>query len=320
MKEENIIRKAIRKTGAKQYYYTLNQNFRSRYEHLLLNLSPSRFFRYRYKRFLHKKLDLAHPTAYNEKLIWMNLYWKHPLKAECADKYTMRAYVQNHGYSSILPGLIGVYNDSSEIDFNALPQRFVLKCNHGCGFNIVCTNKNDLNIPQAKQLLDSWLRIDYSKNAGELHYAAITPRIICEEFLEGPNGSKPIDYKIPCFNGKAQYVLVATDRDETGHTNKYDYYDLQWNKMPFIKTSLNTDRFTPKPETLDEMVKIAEDLSKPFPFVRMDFYDIHGKPFLGEMTFTPAGCLSPGLTEEAQGLFGSMITLPAPMPKSRFAR
>ena len=109
------------------------------------------------------------PNTYSEKLIWLNLYWKHPLKAECGDKYTMRAYVQKHGYNNILPELFGVYNKSSEIDFAALPQKFVLKCTHGCGFNIICTNKNHFDTARATQLLDTWLKTDYSKNAGELH-------------------------------------------------------------------------------------------------------------------------------------------------------
>lgn len=313
MNVKNIIRDAIRNTGAKQYYYTLNNRFTTRYERILLKISPARFFRYRYKRFLHKELNLEHPTAYNEKLIWLNLYWKLPLKAECADKYTMRGYVQNLGYGHVLPGLFGVYNNSSEIDFDALPRRFVLKGTHGCGINIICTDKNELDIERARLQLDEWLKIDFSKIAGEMHYAMITPRIICEEFLDGLSGKRPIDYKISCFNGKAGYVLVASDRDETGHTNKYDYYDLNWNKMPYIKSSINSDRYTPKPASLDEMIEIAEALSKPFPFVRMDFYDIKGKAMLGEMTFTPAGCMSPGLTEEAQGIFGSRIELPAPV-------
>jgi len=314
MKVENAIRDAIRKTGLKQNYYAFNDNLRSGYDHLLLKLSPVQFARHQYKKILHKKLNLSHPSTYNEKLIWLNLFWKHPLKAECGDKFTMRAYVQKLGYGHVLPRLLGVYNSSSEIDFDALPQKFVLKCTHGCGFNIICTNKNELDISHTKQLLDEWLRIDYSKTAGELHYAMMTARIICEEFLEGADGKKPIDFKLACYSGKAHYILVATDRDETGHTDKYDYFDLNWHKMPFIKSSINSDRHTQKPDSLNQMIEIAESLSKPFPFVRMDFYDINGKAVLGEMTFTPSGCMSPGLTEEGQRIFGSLITLPDPLP------
>ena len=308
-----MIRSTYLKSGMTQKYYSLANNFRSRYEDLLLQLSPVQFSKFRYKQLFNRKLNLSQPNTYSEKLIWLNLFWKHPLKAECGDKYTMRAYVQNHGYNHILPGLLGVYNKSSEIDFDALPQKFVLKCTHGCGFNIICTDKNQLDINQARQLLDTWLKTDYSKNAGELHYAAMTPRIICEEFLEGLSGKQPTDYKLFCFNGKAFCVLVATDRDLEGHTDKYDFYDLNWNRLPYYTSSLHIDRQIPKPATLSEMVKIAETLSKPFLFVRMDMYEIQGKAMLGEMTFTPAGCMSPGLTDMAQNTWGSLLTLPAPV-------
>ena len=310
---KKIIRNTYLKSGVTQKYYALANKVRLKYEDLLLHLSPVQFSKFRYRKLFNRKLNLLLPNTYSEKLIWLNLYWKHPLKAECGDKYTMRAYVQKHGYNNILPELFGVYNKSSEIDFAALPQKFVLKCTHGCGFNIICTNKNHFDTARATQLLDTWLKTDYSKNAGELHYAAMTPRIICEEFLEGLSGKQPTDFKFFCFNGKAFCVLVATDRDLEGHTDKYDFYDLNWNKLPYYKSSLNSERLTPKPAALQEMIEIAETLSKPFPFVRMDLYDIHGKAMLGEMTFTPAGCMSPGLTDVAQNTWGSLITLPAPV-------
>jgi len=209
--------------------------------------------------------------------------------------------------------LLGVYNKGSEIDFDTLPQKFVLKCTHGCGFNIICTDKNKFDTEHARVLLDSWLRTDYSKYNCELHYAAMTPRIICEEFLEGPGGKQPTDFKVFCFSGKAHSVLVATDRDESGHTEKFDFYDLNWNKLQYYQTSINSDRHTPKPEIFESMIEIAEALSKPFPFVRIDMYDINGKAVLGEMTFTPAGCMSPNLTDIAQSTWGSLLTLPAPV-------
>jgi TupA-like ATPgrasp len=308
-----MIRDALRKTNAVHYYYTLGNNFRLWYEQFLLKHSPVRYFNFRYKKIFNRKLNLSQPSTFNEKLIWMNLFWKHPLKAECADKFMIRDYVLNRGYGHILPQLLGSYNQSSEIDFEALPQKFVLKCNHGCGFNIICTNKNELDINHTKQLLDSWLNTDYSKNTGELHYACITPRIICEEFLEGPEGKQPTDFKVFCFSGKAQSVLVATDRDETGHTDKYDFYDLNWNKLPYYVPSINAVRQTPKPASFDTMIEIVEALSQPFPFVRMDMYEINGKIILGEMTFTPSGCLNPNLTDQAQNTWGTLIVLPAPV-------
>ena len=154
----------------------------------------------------------------------------------------MRLYVEKLGYGHVLPGLLGVYNHAGEIVFEALPQQFVLKCTLGCGFNILCASKDILNVEKAKQQLDAWLKIDYSKSAGELHYASMKPRIICEEFLDDLDGKQPTDFKVFCFNGKANCVFVATDRDQHGHTDKYDFYDFNWNKLPYYKSSLNAGR------------------------------------------------------------------------------
>ena len=165
----------------------------------------------------------------------------------------------------------------------------------------------------ARQQLDAWLKIDYSKSAGELHYASMTPRIICEEFLDDLTGEKPTDFKIFCFNGKANCIFVASGRDSRGHTNKYDFYDFNWNKLPYFKSCINSDRNTPKPDSLNEIIHYAETLAKPFPFVRMDFYNINGKPMLGEMTFTPSGCMSNDFTELAEETFGSLLVLPKPV-------
>jgi len=308
-----LIRKLQKKTRATHHYYTLNNTLKERYENFLLKFFPRQHAEYRYQRVFNKKLDLSNPVTFSEKLIWLNLFWKHPLKTECGDKYTMRLYAERLGYKHVLPELLGVYNSGSEIDFEALPQKFVLKCTHGCGFNIICTNKDKLNQEMARQQLDAWLKEDYSKSAGELHYASMRPRIICEQFLDDLAGKQPTDFKVFCFNGKANCVFVATDRDPHGHTDKYDFYDFNWNKLPYYKSSLNAHREIPKPVSFSEIIEVAETLSKPFPFVRMDFYNINGKAILGEMTFTPSGCMSNDFTDLAQNTFGSLLVLPKPV-------
>jgi len=213
-----------------------------------------------------------------------------------------------------LPELLGVYENSSKIDFDILPAKFVLKCTHGCGFNIICNNKVALDKSEVRRKLDKWMLTDLSKVSGELHYAAMKPQIICEQFLDDHVNDLPIDYKIYCFNGKPHCTLVALDRDKEGHTDFFDIYDLDWkHKLPYYKSRLLTERETPKPEAYDEMIAAAEALSKPFPFVRMDFYNIRGKAVLGEMTFTPAGCIQPGYTDLAQNQLGSLIKLPPRM-------
>jgi hypothetical protein len=223
----------------------------------------------------------------------------------------MRSYVQQLGLGHVLPELIGVYNNSSEIDFDSLPSKFVLKCTHGCGFNIICFDKAAIDRDEVRQKLDKWMKTDYSKSAGELHYAAMKPRIICEQFQNDLVSDLPIDYKVYCFNGEVHCIMVALGRDFEGHTDMFDIYSLGWEtKLPYYKSSIESERQTPKPESYNEMVTVAEALSKPFPFVRIDFYNIHQKAVLGEMTFTPAGCIQSGYTELGQSKLGSLIELP----------
>jgi hypothetical protein len=258
-----------------------------------------------------KNANLKNPKTSDEKLLWLNLYWKHPLKTECADKYTMRLYVEKKGFGHVLPKIFGVYNSVNEINFDTLPDRFVLKCTHGCGFNIFCENKEVFDIADAKRKLDRWMAIDYSRYAGELHYSGMTPRIICEIFLDDLVSDLPVDYKIYCFHGKPHCILVVCGRDFNGQNVTSDFYDIDWKtKLPYYKSSLNSENFTPRPESLEEMLEVSEALSKPFPFVRMDFYNIRGKAVLGEMTFTPGGCITTGYTTTGQTVLGSLIDLP----------
>jgi hypothetical protein len=284
---------------------------RARFGALLYRISPVLFARYRFRVIKGGSLNLKYPKSFDEKLMWLMLYWQHPLKSQCADKYAMREYVRGHGLEHMLPELLGVYENSDEINFDALPERFCLKCTHGCGFNIICRNKNEMDVGEAKNNLDAWLKKDFSKVYGEIHYAPIKPRIVCEAYLGGRNGNLPDDYKVFCFHGKAYFTMVCTERKLNGYGAKYDYYDREWeHKLPYGKSGTDTGRMLPIPEAYDEMIKAAEILSKPFPFVRMDFYCIDGKAIIGEMTFTPAGCIDPGYTDAAQRSMGELIQLP----------
>lgn len=237
------------------------------------------------------------------------LYWRHPLKTKCADKYSVRSYVEENGMADILPQLLGVYSKVEQINFSTLPERFVLKCTHGSGFNIICRDRRDLVIEEAKLKLNSWMRTDISTFCGEVHYAPIRPRIICEAYLEEPSERFPIDYKIHCFNGKAHCTMVCAERG-TG-TVKFDFYDREWkNKLPYCRSSMLANRDCLRPAAYEEMIAAAEILAKPFPFVRVDFFCISGRAVFGEMTFTPNGCVDTDLTDIAQKTMGDLITLP----------
>jgi len=223
----------------------------------------------------------------------------------------MRTYVEQQGFAHILTKLFAVYDRSDDIDFEVLPDRFVLKCSHGCKYNIFCKTKAELDLRQTRRKLDRWTKENFSRHLGELHYAMMESQIICEEFLEEPGNELPRDYKIFCFDGRAYCTMACQQRDPNGRP-KLDFYDREWrHRLPYAIASIKADRWIPKPAAYDEMVDAAEHLSKPFPFVRMDFYSINGRAVLGEMTFTPGACVSEDyMTEVAQVELGDHLRLP----------
>ena len=277
----------------------------------LYAISPLLLAKYRYWLLRGKRLSLKNPRTFDEKLIWLNLYWRNPLKTQCADKYAVRSYVSSCGLSDALPILLGVYDRSTEINFDSLPKAFVLKCTHGSKLNIICKDKSKLNRGRAKRLLDKWMKQKMGRRWGEVHYDKIRPRIICEAFLGDPFGELPLDYKVYCFNGKAHCTMVCTDRNLNGYGAKKDFYDLTLkNKLNYYDKYFLTNRTIPKPDCYEFMITAAEMLAAPFPFVRVDFYNIDGTAIFGEMTFTPDGCIDTGLNYEGQCFFGNLINLP----------
>lgn len=274
---------------------------------IMIKAFPRIASEYLYKKATGKVLDLTNPQDFNEKLQWLKLNWQHPLVVQCADKYEVRKYIENLDCKEILNELHGVYTHPSEIEWEFLPRKFALKTTNGCDTNIICIDKSELNIKEAYKKLEEWLQIDFGLLYAEIHYSKMTPKIICEKYIETENGKLPNDYKIFCFNGEPKYLYVGVI-DEVGYTHK-TFYDLDWNKQNFVKEGyLSYDH--KKPKCLDEMVKYARILAKPFPFVRVDFYDYNGKPLFGEMTFTPTGGMANYYKEEALQLLGNQIVLP----------
>ncbi len=266
--------------------------------------------RYRYRRLIGRRLDLANPVRLDEKLVWLMLNWHDRLKTTCTDKLGMRAYVSDLGYSGLLPELYGVYEKSTDIDFGTLPESFVLKCNHGSRFNIICPDKLELDTKAARRKLDAWMKRDFSMECGEIHYSGIEARILCERYLGDSAGHLPRDYKLHCFHGRVEFTMLCSGRSLDGRAGWYDYYDRPWKKkLPFSKSGVHPERQVPEPASYSVMVEAAEALSKPFPYVRMDFFEIDGAPILGEMTFTPAACTDSGYTDAAQAM-GALLTLP----------
>ena len=279
------------------------------FRRFLYGLSPFLLVQYNSLKLRGRPFRPRKARTFEDKLLWLMLYWRAPLKTTCADKYAVRAYVTGQGRGHLLPGLFGVYSSSSEIDFSRLPKRFVLKCTHGSGFNLFCRDKDRFDIPGAVKKLDHWMKADLSRINGEVHYASIKPRIICETLLEGQPDSPIDDYKVYCFDGRPHCVMACTERD-TGRA-KFDFYDPEWTeKLAYCRSSLSAGRNIPRPGALEEIIEAAGVLSKPFPFVRVDFYSIHDRAVFGEMTFTPNGCIDLDLTDLAQDTMGDLIRLP----------
>lgn len=278
---------------------------------LLLSFAPVQASRYRYRRVVGKKLNLVSPRDFNEKLQWLKLYWQHPLVIECADKYTVRAYVASCGCPEILNSLHGVYEHPGEIDWDGLPEKFVLKCTHGSGFNVICNDKRNLDKRRTLQRLAKWQKSRYGRYSAELHYSWLKPRILCERYIETADGNVPADYKIHCFNGEPRFTLVCSERQRR---LKLDYFDLDWQELDFGKAAFYSEIPPARPSCYPAMLEYARRLCRPFPFVRLDFYDDCGAPVLGEMTFTPDACMANCYTEAGLGRIGDMIELPAPYP------
>lgn len=261
-----------------------------------------------YKVYTRKKLNLKKPQLFNEKLMLLKLnYYNHnELVVKCADKYKVQEYVKECGLEHILNPIYAIYNDANEIDFDKLPEKFVLKCNHGCGFNIICTDKSKLNKQETITQLNKWIKKKFGKDTRELHYLKIKPVIICEKYIETSAGILPNDYKIYCFNGVPKIILTCTERE---NALKLNFFDLNWNELMLGHEKNRAQGEVKKPSCLKDMIEAATILSKPFKFVRVDFYDLDGKPVFGELTFTPARCSAAYYNDEGAKLLGDMLEL-----------
>lgn len=261
-----------------------------------------------------KWLDMNHPQTSNEKILWLklNTYYNNPLITQCADKYAVREYVAKQGCGDILNELYGVWTNPDAIDFDQLPNQFVLKSNYYYHLNLVVTDKSQLDIPATRKLLCRWMRSNGHLLHSEMQYAATPKKILAERFIETEDGLAPADYKIYCCNGEPLYVMVCVGRGM--HVKpKFYYFDTKGNlQRELTKDGIEAPKdFTYAiPAGWDKMMDCARKLSAPFPFVRADFYIEQGKVIFGELTFTPGGGLDSDKLYQADLLIGEQIRLP----------
>lgn len=251
------------------------------------------------------KLNLTKPESFNEKICFYKLFYcpKNELVIKCSDKYAVREYLKNKGYENNLVNLIGVWDDADSIDWDSLPDKFALKRTNGCGYNIICLNKGQVDEKEVKKLLNKWQKDKFGRYNAEPHYDKMASKIVCEEYIDS-DGRIPVDYKIHCFNGHAKFVVVCDGR-ESGHTSFY-YFDL--NKQPLLFGEENADTPLEIDDALfKEMIDISNSIAEDFPFVRVDFYIHKGKLVIGELTFSPTAGYDYTITKEGDYAIGQMF-------------
>lgn len=254
------------------------------------------------------KLNLKNPQTFNEKLQWLKLNNRKPEMVKMVDKVAAKEYVASIiGEEYIIPTL-GVYNSVDEIDFDKLPNQFVLKCTHDSGGIVICSDKSKLDIEAAKAKLRRGLKVNYYYQNREWPYKQVKPRIIAEQYMIDETGWQLKDYKIFCFNGEPKFIEVDYDR-YVGH--KLNVYDLNWEFIDFYMTSPNDkDVEIEKPKNLDKMLNFARKLAQEETFVRVDFYSIVDKIYFGEITYTPGSGMIDFHPKEWDEKLGKMLQLP----------
>ena len=271
-------------------------------------LPDSLVIRCRFRESFERPLNLKNPQTFNEKLQWIKLYDRNPKYCQLVDKYEVKRIVGSLiGEKHIIP-TYGVWDHADDIDFQSLPDSFVLKTTHDSHGIFICKRKEELNVAEAKDFLTAHLKNNYYLGGREWPYKYVQPRIIAEEYLsESENGLT--DYKIHCFNGEPRFILVCTDRF-SDEGMKEVFYDLNWNKMEVARPGINIDGIDiPRPQRLDEMISYAGKLAAGIPFVRVDFYQYEGNTYFGEMTFFPAGGYKRFVPDKYDKIFGDLISL-----------
>lgn len=269
----------IKKDGKKNWKYKMLDFVRTK----VLCIVPDKLYlKIMYKLKTGHKLNLKEPKRYTEKIQWLKLYGKKPEYTNYADKIKVREIVKNKCGNKYLIPLLGVYNSFEDIDFDKLPEQFVLKCNHDSGSVVICTDKNNFNFEYAKKKLNKALKTDYAVIGREYIYKDIDRKIMAEEYLSDLSGDSANDYKIFIMNGELSHIEICSDRFTDF---KVTYFDKYKNKLNISEMGEKVDKSISLPTEIDEMIRIAKEIAKGIPLLRVDFYDVNGKIYFGEVAF-----------------------------------
>ena len=273
------------------------------------DMPDEEFLRKKYFAKMGKELNLHNPQTYNEKLNWLKLYYRNPLYPTLADKCDVKKVVSDIiGEQYVIP-LYGVWNRFDEIDFDALPNQFVLKCTHDSGGLSICKDKSSFNKEIARNKIEKSLRRNYFFFFFSWQYKEITPRIIAEEYMEDTQTHELRDYKFFCFDGKVKAMFIATGRQSNNPTT-FDFFDENFNHFDVRQGHPNARNIPERPENFEIMKSLSEKLSADIPHVRVDFYEVNGKVYFGEMTFFHFDGSTPFDPEEWDYTFGEWLKLP----------
>lgn len=284
---------------------------------LMNQVADKEFLFMKYKKVHKREIDFDNPSTFNEKLQWLKLYNRRPEYTVMVDKYQVRTYIENKIGAQYLVPLLGVWDDPDEIDFSALPEQFVLKCNHNSGLGMcICKDKKQLNISKVKKGLRKGLKQDYYLTGREWPYKNVPRKIIAEQFLQSDAGGLT-DYKVHCFNGEPKLILVCKNRfADTGLTE--DFFSENWKHLDIRRPSHpNAKQPIPMPDEMVEILELAKKLSAGIPFLRVDFYIVDHKIYFSELTFFPASGFERFEPDQWDYTLGSWLTLPQKMKESQ---
>lgn len=272
-------------------------------------LSDKTFLKIKYYSKFEKKLNLRNPKTFNEKLQWLKIYNRKDNYKKLVDKYLVRDYIKETIGERYLIPILGVWDKFDDIDFNELPDKFVLKTTHDSGTVIICENKENINVLEIREKISDSLKRNYFYSGREWPYKFVKPRIIAEKFIEDIKDGDLKDFKLFCFNGKVQLILVCSDRfDESGL--KETFFDTDWNRVNIKRKTHSVSKIKiEKPNNLKEMIVLAEILSKEMTFLRVDFYDVNNTVYFGELTFFPASGFEGFIPFESDRLLGDWLNI-----------
>lgn len=280
--------------------YLMNKNF-------FFWMNDKTYLKLKYRLILNKKLDLNNPKTFNEKLQWLKLYNRNPEYTKMVDKYEAKKYVASIIGNEYIIKTLEIYNNYNEIDFNKLPNQFVIKPTHTSGDIFICKDKKSINNKELRKKINRWLKRKYYYFHREWPYKNVKPRIIIEEYKNSKEQAELTDYKFFCFNGNAEMILVCSNRSKK---LKKTWFDINWNMLDLREGDCKIDLTVKKPVNLSLMLEMANKLSQEIPFVRIDFYEIDGKVYFGEITFFPKAGYEEFKPEKYQKILGDKIKLP----------